>query len=96
MIGAPHSYTKRFAKTIAALVVAFAILIAIATTSHADADYHWLDTFALTENSAGYNVTAFDIAPSGNLDGGRFFEQKVSSLWSVVLVSVLLQCHRQR
>lgn len=67
------SPTKRFLEIFAAFVVAFGIFIGAVTTSRADGDYHWLDTFSNYFDSTGDAVGAFDISPSGKLYvGGEF------------------------
>ncbi len=69
------SRAKPFAQIFAALLIAFGIFIGAVTTSRADGDYHWLDTFSIYSNSPGSAVDAFAFSPSGKLYiGGSFID----------------------
>ncbi len=65
--------TRQFIQLAAALIAAFALFIGVATTSRADGDYHWLDTFSDYFDSTGDQVHAMDISPSGKMYVAGFF-----------------------
>lgn len=67
------SSSKRLVRVCAAFALALALLLGAVTTSRADSDYHWLDTFGNYDDSPASQVTAFAFSPGGNLYiGGAF------------------------